>query len=126
MIVAIPIFGTRISPRFDCAPHAVLFDLAEGTIRDRREESIAHLHWRSRITFLVERKVDVLLCGGIRRCDFFFLAEYGIDVHPGLVGAVDDVLNAFIRGEISHMKTGERSPAPRSGRRRGPGRGRQS
>ena len=126
MLVVIPIFGTRISPRFDCAPHLVFFDLREGTISDRREESIAHLHWRSRITLIVERKVDVLLCGGIRRCDIFLLAESGIDVRAGLVGAVDDVLNAFMRGEILQMKIDACSPAPRSRRRKGPGRDRHS
>lgn len=123
MLVVIPTFGTRISPRFDCAPRLVFFDLHENTIRDRREESVGHLHWRKRIALLVDRKVDVLLCGGIRRCDFFFLVESGIDVRAGLVGIVDDVLDAFMRGDISRIETGGFSIAPGSRRRRGAGRG---
>lgn len=104
MLVAVPIFGARISPRFDCAPCLLFFDLGEGITLDRREEAIGHLQWRMRIRLVVDRGVNVLLCGGIRRCDYLFLVNSGIDVRAGLVGMVDDVLAAFMRGEIIQME----------------------
>lgn len=125
MLVAIPAFGSRISPRFDCAPQFVFVEMEDGRVGSRREESVSHLHWRTRIALLMERKVDVLLCGGIRRCDFLFLAEAGVKVCAGLVGMVDDVLEAFTRGELSPLDPG--GPGFGAGRRRrGAGRGRQT
>ncbi len=38
MKVAIPIFGPRVSPRFDCAPSLLLFTVEDGKVVERGEE----------------------------------------------------------------------------------------
>ena len=40
MRVAIPTFGPRISPRFDCAASLLIMDIEKGGIVNRREESM--------------------------------------------------------------------------------------
>jgi predicted Fe-Mo cluster-binding NifX family protein len=101
MLIAIPTFGSRISPRFDCAATLMIAEILESSITDRREEPIGHMQCHDRIAFLKSRNIDVVLCGGIRRCDFYYLTDAGIDVCPGLFGEAEHILEAFSNGEIS-------------------------
>ena len=106
MRLALPMFGEKISPRFDCAARLLIVEVQGGAIRGRREESIEQIHRQSRIGFLLERKVNVLLCGGIRRRDYFSFVNAGIDVYAGLTGEAEDVLEAFLNGRIPRINSG--------------------
>ena len=101
MIIAIPIFESRISPRFDCAANLLILTAHDDEISSREEISLRRLPWCQRIELLIQKKVDNILCGGIRRCDFFLLSNAGINVYAGLAGEIDGVLNAFLAGQIS-------------------------
>lgn len=100
MRIAVPIFGSRVSPRVDCASRILLVDVEEGAITKRWEESTESFQWRNLKLSIKQIGVNVMLCGGIRRCDFISLTGAGITVHPGLIGNVDDVLQAFLNGKI--------------------------
>ena len=100
MIIAIPIFGTRISPRFDCAVNLLIVTTRDDEISSREENSMEQLPWCKRIEILVQKEVDTVLCGGIRRCDFFLLTNAGMNVYAGLTGEVDSILHSFLAGEI--------------------------
>jgi len=65
-------------------------------IVNREEISLLPLPWCRRIEILIQHKVDTILCGGIRRCDFFLLHNTGINVQAGLTGEVDTVLRSFL------------------------------
>jgi predicted Fe-Mo cluster-binding NifX family protein len=119
MRIAIPVFGTKISPRFDCAGNVLMVDVTDGSVTGRRLETIEPFRWRQQINALKEKGVEVLLCGGIRRCDYMMLVRIGINVCAGLVGEVDDIIDAFLRGEIAAEKTGEFSWHMHARRRRG-------
>jgi len=106
MRLALPKFGQRISPRFDCAARLLIVEVQGGAIQSRREESMEDLHRRYRIGLLLKRKVDVLLCGGIRRCDYFSFVNAGIDVYTGLMGEAEDILEAFLKGRIPGINSG--------------------
>ncbi len=116
MKVAIPIFRTRVSPRFDYATRLLVFEIQKDVIVSREEISLEHLPWRYRIVFLVSQNVDVVLCGGIRRCDYFLLINAGIEVCAELVGETDDVLNDHLKGKISHGGFGAEARAARRGK----------
>lgn len=45
--------------------------------------------------------VDVLICGGIGGGAINALAQTGIDIYPGAAGDCDDIVNAFLAGEVA-------------------------
>jgi predicted Fe-Mo cluster-binding NifX family protein len=100
MRIAIPVFGSKISPRFDCAGNLLLVDATDGSVSERWMESIEPFRCRQQMDALREKGVEVILCGGIRRCDYLLLVRSGINVYAGLVGEVDDILDAFLQGKI--------------------------
>ena len=100
MRIAVPIFGSRVSPRVDCASRILLVDVDGDSIVKRWEESTEPFQWQNLKLSIKQIEVDVMLCGGIRRCDFLSLTGAGVAVYPGLTGNVDDVLQAFLDGKI--------------------------
>ena len=124
MNIAIPKFGTRVSPRFDTAPSVLLVRANSGSVEERTELSLTQLgSWR-RAGLLSGHEIDVLLCGGIRQCDYFSIVSQGIEVYPGLIGEVEDVLEVFLQGGLSKDGfCGGLIPVSPRRQRRGIGRG---
>jgi predicted Fe-Mo cluster-binding NifX family protein len=125
MRIAIPMFGARVSPRFDSAPSLLLVSASDGAVQDETVESMEDVRGSGRIELLSGHGVDVLLCGGIRRCDYFSIVAAGIEVYPGLMGEAQDVLDAFLCGGLpkgdvigSLIPVGPRRQRERAGRRR--------
>jgi predicted Fe-Mo cluster-binding NifX family protein len=134
MNIAIPVFGSRVSPRFDGAASFLLIRVEDGIVRERAERPMYDTQGWRRIEILAGNKVDVLLCCGIRQCDYYSIANAGIDVYPGLMGETEEVLEAFLKGEISRngahgdlppVTTRWRKRGGRRGNRTAPGRRRQ-
>ncbi len=100
MKIAIPTFGTRVSPRFDCA-QAVLIVSVEDAESAGREELVAS-GWapRQRINKLLELGVDMVICGGIDRWSAESLQSAGVTIHGWMAGEIEDVLAALLRGEL--------------------------
>jgi predicted Fe-Mo cluster-binding NifX family protein len=130
MNIAIPTFRSRVSPRFDLAASLLIVQVQGNRILGRGEERLDNIYGWRRVRFLTSRNVNVVLCGGIRRCDYFAIVDSGIDVYAGLMGEIDDVLEGFLRGDIVTNGNGHALPgrgwqqARWRGGRRGPGRGR--
>lgn len=101
MDIAIPVFGTRVSPRFDGAPSILLIRVTNGAVHGRATESMEDVGGWQRTRLLAGHNVDVLLCGGIRQSDYFSIVNAGIEVYPGLMGEVDEVLDAYLKGRLS-------------------------
>lgn len=100
MRIAIPVFGANISPRFDCASSVLMVDVTDGAVTGRRMEAVEPFLRRHQLDVLRRKGVEVLLCGGIRRCDYFWLVRSGITVHAGLVGEVEELITAYLQGKI--------------------------
>jgi len=130
MNIAIPTFRSRVSPRFDLAAGLLIVRVQGNRVLGRGEERLDNIYGWRRIRFLTSRNVNVVLCGGIRRCDYFAIMDSGIDVYAGLMGEIEDVLEAFLRGDIvtngnGHALKGRGWRQARwRGGRGGPGRGR--
>ncbi len=149
--VAIPTFGTRVSPRFDCA-RAVLVVAIDGDKPSERQEFGAS-NWapHERINKLLELGVDTIICGAIDCWSAESLRSAGITIYDWVTGEIEDALAALLRGDLDSERTmkasgrwgwgqvrdhdGVRSPLPgsqqgakpprrRGGRRRGGGGGR--
>ncbi|MFC2077144.1 NifB/NifX family molybdenum-iron cluster-binding protein, partial [candidate division KSB1 bacterium] len=67
MKVAIPIHGTRVSPLFDTACHALMVELIDGREVGREILTLPTLPVAARVFHLANEGAEVLICGGISR-----------------------------------------------------------
>jgi predicted Fe-Mo cluster-binding NifX family protein len=114
MRVAIPIFGPRVSPRFDCAPSLLLFTVENGKVVERGEAYLTHLDLWQRLGRLRELGIQALICGGIDGHSARVLQDYQIQVISWVAGEADEAMKLFLQGEL---KSGS-FLYPRCGRKR--------
>ncbi len=100
MKVAIPIFGSRVSPRFDCAPNLLLFFVEDGKVVQREEVSLTHLDSWQRLERLRELNIQALICGGIDGSSSQLLEGKKIQVIAWVAGEAEEALTCFLRGEL--------------------------
>ncbi len=99
MRVAIPAFGDRVSPRFDCANTLLIVTLEHREIIQREELSVADWAPQNRIKRLVDLGVDSVICGGIDRWSANSLANVGISLHGWVSGSIEESLAALQHGQ---------------------------
>ena len=100
MKIAIPIFENRISPRFDCAPALVLYDITGQRAVGRKEISCEGWNDMERVSQLKGLGVDTLICGGLPSHLLGNLMNKGIKVIPWVAGSASVALDLFLRGRL--------------------------
>ena len=100
MKIAIPLFGARISPRFDHSKKFLLVEAENDTIIKRQELLIEGWTSLTVIRRLKELGVDALVCGGIDRFSAWQLNFNGIRIYPWVTGEVEKVLRCFLEGKL--------------------------
>jgi predicted Fe-Mo cluster-binding NifX family protein len=98
--IAIPLFGDRISPRFDVAPTIGVFNIEKRKITDTKEISCEGWSDMERVMKLKKLGVNTVICGGIPNTLRDILSNNGIEVFPWVVGDTLDTLKKFMRGQI--------------------------
>ena len=100
MKIAIPVFHTKISPRFDSSQKFVLLQIEKKNVRKR--ENLPTKDWpvSAKIKQLVDLGVDTLICGGIDLESMQHLNINGIKVYSWITGEVEDALTCFINREL--------------------------
>ena len=117
MKVAIPIFGPRVSPRFDCAPSLLLFTLEDGKVVGSEKFSLQAWDRLQRLQKLKDLGVQTLICGGIDGNSAQVLADNRIRVIAWVAGEADEAMRCFLEGRL---RTGvELCPRCRRGQKRG-------
>jgi predicted Fe-Mo cluster-binding NifX family protein len=100
MKIAIPVFENRISPRFDCAPALVLYDIAGERAVGQKEISCEGWNDKERVSQLKGMGVDTLICGGLPNYLLSVLTNIGIKVIPWVAGDTSEALTLFLRGQL--------------------------
>jgi predicted Fe-Mo cluster-binding NifX family protein len=101
MNVAIPVWQGRVSPVFDAARTLHLSRIGpEGGEEDCRTVEIAAAYPTQRVTQLMDLDVDVLVCGAVSAPLAEMIAASGIRLVAFVTGEVEDVLAAYLRGEL--------------------------
>lgn len=100
MKVAIPLFTTRVAPRFDIAADFLLVKVDDGRIAKRRVVAAGSWEPIDRVRRLVEMGVDTVVCGGIDRFSDRQLESRGIRVFSWITGEAEDALVCLVRGEL--------------------------
>lgn len=102
-MLAVPLHGDDVAPRFCSADQFLLADPENGQLRTQRL-TLAEQEWFQRLERLSAAGVRVLLCGGFNR-HFLPVAEgLGIRVISGLAGRADRLIDAFLRNELERYR----------------------
>jgi len=101
MRVAVPIFGTRVSPRFDCGQTFLVVEVSDGKVGSAERVSDGATNALQQIRWLRELGVDVVVCGAITCFRLRHLAANGIQVFPWVFSEAGEALAALARGELT-------------------------
>ena len=95
MMVAITVWGNRISPVFDSAQTVLLAELLDKQVVDKRLEFIPLLVPECRARKVVALNPDALICGAISEQPARIIEHAGIRLLPFISGTAERVLHVY-------------------------------
>ena len=104
MRLAIPIFRSRISPVLDFSTKCLIISIEQGKEIGRDEICLTGLTNQRRVERLKDARVNTIICAGISLPLQKMLVLAGLDVLFGIVGSVDEVLNAYHKGKLQDRR----------------------
>ncbi len=119
MRIALPKWQKRVSPLFDVAMTVVLVDVDQTRETQRRELSFSNETPVARAIRVAAERCDVLICGAISPSLESVLQASGVRVITDICGPVNEVLAAFLQGNLAGERaylmpgTGNRTRARR-------------
>jgi predicted Fe-Mo cluster-binding NifX family protein len=100
MKIAIPVWNGFVSSVFDFAHKLLLVDIDNGNEINRSEVTLIPESIPKKAGRLKSLGVDVLICGAISRPLMYMLTGSGIEVLSYVTGRVDELLQAYITGQL--------------------------
>jgi len=104
MKIAIPIWEDKISPVFDTALRLLVVE-----VKDKKEVSrfiyyIGDEDLTRRCQHIHTLNVDILICGAVSYTFLQMLMASGLEVIQEISGRVEEVLDAYLKGNIYNPK----------------------
>ena len=100
MRIAIPTWNGRISPVFDTATRLLVAEVDKSGERSRFETDISEQFLTSKTMRLTELGVNTLICAAISGQCAYMVKNKGVELIPWISGQVEEVLQAFLRGNL--------------------------
>lgn len=100
MRLAIPHWQNRVSPVLDVAGALLLVDVDRGQVTSRQGVTLEEENPLGRAKRIRELDINVLICGAISWPLERALTSAGIDVIAQICGEVDQVVMAFLTGQL--------------------------
>jgi len=100
MKIAISIYDGNVSNVFDFAHRLLLVDIENDKELNRSDVELKNQSLPQRANQLKALGVDVLICGAISRALANMVTASGIEVLPYVTGHVDNVLGAYLTGQL--------------------------
>ena len=100
MKIAIPVYNDSVSNVFDFAHRLLLMDIENAKEFNRSEVALESQSLPQRAGNLKNLGVDVLICGAISQALVNMVTASGIQVLPYVTGRVNDVLEAYLTGQL--------------------------
>jgi len=123
MKIAIPVYNGSVSNVFDFAHRLLLVDIETAKVVEPCEVELKAESLPQRAGRLKNLEVDVLICGAISRALATMITASEIEVLAFVTGRVDDVLEAYLTGQLA--KSQFTMPGYWPGARKGFGLGRR-
>ena len=104
MKLAIPIWEGKVSPVFDTASKLLVLQMEDKKERSRFEAFLEEQDIARKCVRIKDLGVDILICGAISRHFYRMLVAGGTNVIPWISGPAEDVLDAYMKGNLNHSK----------------------
>lgn len=101
MRIGLAVHDGRLSPVLDVSQRLLVVDVDGPTERSRQEIPLARVSLTARVRDLQASGVAVLICGAVSWPLEAALVSAGIRVIPQICGPVDEVLGAFVGGQLT-------------------------
>lgn len=100
MKIAIPVFHTKISPRFDQTQGFVLLEIEGGKVVSK--ENLATNGWpvMAKMKELIRLDVDTVICGAIDRTSLQYLSLNRVRIYSWVTGEADDAVACFLNNNM--------------------------
>jgi len=100
MKVAIPLFSSRVSPRFGFAPEILVAEVSDGTVSSTSKLPTAGMTPNQVLSLLAAQGVDTVICAGVSGLWQNLMAARGMRLIAGVIGEADEALKAFAAGAL--------------------------
>jgi predicted Fe-Mo cluster-binding NifX family protein len=100
MKIAIPLFGKRISPRFDFSPEMWIIEVQRGEVVREEKLFTGNLNIPRRLEQITSNGVERVICGGIDGFSRNELGCRGIDVVQDIIGDAEIAFDLFMKGRL--------------------------
>jgi predicted Fe-Mo cluster-binding NifX family protein len=104
MKIAIPVWEDKVSPVLDTASRLLIVELEDQKEASRFETYLDEQDLSRRCVRIRRLGVDTLICGAISRGFSKILEASGIRIVPGISGHPEDVLDAYVNGNLFRSK----------------------
>ncbi len=100
MKLAVAAWNGRISPLFDTAGQVNIYEIEEGAVVSVSNHALFDSVTARQAAQVAEMGAKLLVCGAVSRPLLQQLDSHGVKVIPWISGNVDDVVQAFISGDL--------------------------
>ena len=107
MKVAIPLFGSRVAPRFDCGTELLVAQVQDGAVKGAEQVNDGEGNPLQRVARLRELGADTVVCGAVTGFLLRHLTANGIRVFPWVFCEASEALEALASGRLSGMSPQE-------------------
>ena len=104
MRIAIPIWEDKISPVLDTASRLLIVEIEDQEVASRFEIYLDEQDLSRRCFRIRGMEVDTLICGAISHHFVRMLTGSGIDVIPEISGQAEEVLKAYLKGDLFNSR----------------------
>jgi predicted Fe-Mo cluster-binding NifX family protein len=108
--IALPINDSSLVCACDFSDTMMVADIVNGTVEKKSAHTFVDSFPSLRAGRLKNMQVDTVLCGAISDPLALMIWHCGIEVIPGLCGHADELIDAYIRGELAHFHTPDFHP----------------
>jgi predicted Fe-Mo cluster-binding NifX family protein len=98
--VAVAYVGDSVAPCFGFSGSITIFTIERRRVVDKTDFWLQSRDELDRVRLLRDQGVETLICGGIQERIEDILQAHDIEVISWVTGTIDDLLKAFIRGEL--------------------------
>lgn len=92
--------GEFIAPVFDISKHLLVVEAEDGVLKDQFEIVFNELFPSAVLLKLEMNEIGVLICGAVSRFMLWALESKGIEVIPFVSGDLNNVIKAWLDGDI--------------------------
>lgn len=102
MRIAIPVWDDKISPVLDTASRLLIVELEDRKESSRFEIYLDEQELSRRCVRIRGMDIEILICGAVSRPFWSMLAASGINIIQGISGHPEEVLKAYLHGNLFH------------------------